>query len=918
MNKLYNYALGVLSLLTITVSSANAQSCDTLRNYDATQGLSIITGVEGFVPGHEIITPDEVLFWAEPFTVATSTNVVSFRFAVDIVDDAGGSITLNIWNEVAGNPGTVIATETINLADIDAGFFNTFEFATPVNIPAGNFYAGFGMEYSNFPANQISIISQQVTTGTLKMFDNNGGWQDASAVYTLGNPPLSAQLSTALDVLTTNGTVPTPDFTILPATGEICASGSFQVDGSLTTGDVDAYNWALADNPFTQIYVEETGQTATISPTVSPSTQAIYLLADGACVTEVVGYLVDVYDDVSASVGTTSPTCGNNNGVINVTAAAGGDGTYTYELTDGGGNTTTQGNGSFTALAPGTYDLSVTTSGGGCEFTQQVTLTAIPPETITAAADETICNGASVNLTATGTGSIQWFDGGGNLVGSGSPLSVSPTTTTTYDAVLTDANGCTDTDQLQVTVNPVNDATFTYSSNTICLGGANEVPTINGTGTFTSTPAGLVFADASTGEIDIAGSTANTYDVTFTTTGTCGEVETQTITLTTAPDASFSYGATEYCAEVGVESPTFPSGASAGTFTATPAGLSLNGTNGEITLDASTGNTYTITNTIPASGSCSIATATTTVTINALPAVDGGGDENVCEGTQITLTATGADTYSWTGSITQGTAFTPSLGNTTYTVSGTDANGCENTDDVVVTVDEEPVLDAGADLEVCDGEEVTLTATNSVGTVTWNNSVTDGTPFTPTATATYTATATNGACSVTDDLLVTVNALPSVVAGADQTTCENYDPITLSGTPAGGTFSGAGVTGAEFDPGTAGVGTHVVTYTYQDGNGCESSATQTFTVDGCASIEENALEAIVVAPNPATSHVNIKINSNDLRNVQLMSATGQLIDAEVVIEAAQTRVDLNKVSKGTYFLQINTINGQTTKKLIVQ
>lgn len=919
MNKFYNYALGLMSVLTLSISSANAQSCDTLRNYDPAQQLSIITGVEGFVPGHEIVTPDQVLFWAEPFTFGSATQVRALRFAVDLVDDAGGSITLHIWDDVAGQPGTIIGSETIALADIDASFFNTFEFTTPVAINTpGTYYAGFEMEYSNFPANQISIVSQQVTTGTLRMYDAINGWDLVSNVYTIGTPPAPAQLSTALDVLTSSATPPTAGFTVLPASGAVCIGSDFQVDGSTTTGSADEYTWLLVDQGVTTTYDDATGVNATLTPTVSPSTQVIALIVDGGCVSDVAVAAVNVYDAVSATVGTTDPTCGNNNGEINVTAAAGGDGTYTYEITDGGGNTTTQGNGSFTGLAPGSYDVAVTTAGGGCEYTETVTLTAIPPETVAAGADDAICNGASFNLTATGTGSLEWFDGGGNSVGTGSPLSVSPTSTTTYEVVLTDANGCTDTDQLQVTVNPVNDASFTYSSNTICLTGGNETPTINGTGTFTATPAGLVFADASTGEIDIASSTANTYDVTFTTTGTCGEVETQVITLTTSPDASFSYSAAEFCAEVGTESPVFPTGASAGTFTATPTGLSINGSNGDITLDASTANTYTITNTIAASGSCPQATATGTVTINALPTVDGGADQTVCEGTQVTLTATGADSYTWTGGITQSTAFTPAIGTTTYTVTGIDANNCENTDDVSVTVDEEPTIDAGADLEVCEGSEVTLSATASAGTVSWNNGVTDGTPFTPTATTTYTATATNGACSVTDDAMVTVNPLPSVTAGADQTTCVNYAPIALSGAPTGGTFSGTGVTGSEFDPATAGVGTHIVTYTYQDGNGCENSATQTFTVEGCASIEENSLDAIVVAPNPATTFVDIVISAKDVTGIQLISSTGKVIKTNVITESNSTRVDLNNVAKGTYFLQISTVAAQTTKKLIVQ
>lgn len=925
MKKFYSIILtGIIGLLASQYTSA--QSCDTLRNYNPADDFYQFTSGVDFPLGQDTITDTandkyELNFWSEPYNVTAATEVRALRFAPWIVEDidAVDSIAFYVWPDNGGVPdlGNEISKEWIRYDEMTAGQYNLLELSTPAAVN-GNFHVGYEVNYDALEDSFALLATQPATSYTQMQLNaiTTGGlndvWADMPTVY-------GANTAFVLDVLTSTGTAPTADFSITPASGEVCLGTDFQVDGSASTGTIDVYDWYLTDQTGATVYDNDntSGVTTSLTPTTSPSTQIIFLFTDGACVSDFTGYLVDVYDPVSASVGTSDPTCGNNNGEIDITGVTGGDGTYTYEITDGGGNTTSQGNGLFTNLAPDTYDVVVTTAGGGCEYTQTVTLTNIPPETITVGADETICNGSSVNLTASGNGTIEWFDGG-TSVGTGTSVSVSPSTTTTYDAVLTDANGCTDTDQLQVTVNPVNDASYSYSSNTLCLGGANETPTINGTGTFTATPAGLVFADASTGEIDMANSTANTYDITFTTTGACGESETQAVTLTTSPDATFSYSASEFCAETGTELPTFPSGASAGTFSATPSGLSINTNSGEITLNSSSANTYTVTNTIAASGSCPQTSETFTVTINALPTVDGGADQNVCEGTQVTLTATGADTYSWTGGISQGTAFTPSVGTTTYTVTGTDANNCQNTDDVIVTVDEEPVVDAGADQEVCEGEEVTLTATTSVGTISWDNGVTDGTAFTPTATTTYTATATNGQCSVTDQVMVTVNALPSVTTGADQTTCVNYDPIQLTGTPAGGTFSGTGVTGSEFDPGTAGVGTHTVTYTYTDGNGCENSATQEITVDGCASIEENTLDAIVVAPNPATTYVDIAVNGNELNGVQMVNATGQVIEISTTVESTKTRIDLNNVAKGTYFLQINTVNGQTTRRVIVQ
>jgi hypothetical protein len=822
--------------------SAQAQSCDTLRNWNPSDPLSLISGQTGYVPGHEVLGTDQILRWAEPFT-ATSTEVRAFRFVPDNISDAGGSITLTVRANNAGTPGAILASEVVTIASLNAGFYNTIEFTTPLTVN-GNYFACIEVEYSNYPANEVAIISQEVTTGTLKMFTSNLGWEDVNSVYTLnGNP---AQLSTVLDVLTSTAPDPIADFTF---SDEVCIGGSFSVDASLTQ-NADQYEWFLSTNPFdiNFIYDDATGQNATLTPTVSGGSQAIFLLASGGCRTADVGYIATVNSAVDATVTTTDASCGNNNGQIDITNATGGDGFYAYSIT---GGTNPQTSGNFTGLASGTYNVVITTAGDGCEYTETVTISNTTGETISVGADQTICEGTAATLSASGNGTIEWFNGT-TSVGNGTSVSLSPTTTTTYDAVLTDASGCTDVAQVTVNVTPSNDATFSYVSGTLCLGGGNELPTINGTGTFTVTPTtGLVFADNSTGEIDIASSSAGTYDITFTTTGTCGESHTETITLTNAPDASFSYSANEFCAGTGTASPAFVPSSSAGNFTATPTGLSLNSSNGVITLGTSSAGTYTVVNTIAASGSCSSASASETITINALPVVEAGTDQEVCEGASVTLTATGADSYTWDNGVNQGSPFTPNPGTITYTVTGADATtGCENTDDVVVTV----------------------------------------------------------------------NPLPAVVAGADETLCDYNDPITLSGSPAGGTFSGTGLSGNDFDP-SIGIGSYTITYTYTDGNGCEASDDLVITVDGCVSIDENDInEGLTIMPNPATDFIDIVMEgSNTIQSIQLVSAEGRVIKVNMSSTTENTtRIDVSSAAKGTYFIQVNTFKGQITKKVILQ
>src|SRR6185369_17916339 len=136
-----------------------------------------------------------------------------------------------------------------------------------------------------------------------------------------------------------------------------------------------------------------------------------------------------------------------------------------------------------------------------------------------------------------------------------------------------------------------------------------------------STP-GLVFANINTGEIDLAASTPGTYTVTNTipAAGGCPEVTaTSSVTITAAPVATFSYAGSPYCQNATNPSPTFSGGGVAGTFSSTSGLVFANVNTGQIDLSASTPGTYIVTNTIAAAGGCPDVTATSSVTITALP-----------------------------------------------------------------------------------------------------------------------------------------------------------------------------------------------------------------------------------------------------------------------------------------------------------
>jgi gliding motility-associated-like protein len=138
------------------------------------------------------------------------------------------------------------------------------------------------------------------------------------------------------------------------------------------------------------------------------------------------------------------PTCTEPTGSIDVNSPVGANLQYSID------GVTYQSSTTFTGLNPGTYTISVLDNTTGCSSVGVTVLIieSVPsPEAISVDPDLTITLGESTQLTATGNGTISW-DNGQN----GNTITVNPTANTTYCATLTDANGCTNTDCISVTV----------------------------------------------------------------------------------------------------------------------------------------------------------------------------------------------------------------------------------------------------------------------------------------------------------------------------------------------------------------------------------------------------------------------------------------------------------------------------------
>ena len=180
--------------------------------------------------------------------------------------------------------------------------------------------------------------------------------------------------------------------------------------------------------------------------------------------------------------------------------------------------------------------------------------------------------------------------------------------------------------------------------------------------------------------------------------------------------------------------------------------------------------------------------------------------------------------------------FYPSIsgtGNFTIGYSITDTNGCTGIATTTITVNPKPTvtLTPSQNTTCENASPIALTGTPVGGT--YSGAGVSNTTFNPTTVTigvnniTYAYIDSNG-CSDTASATITVNAKPSVMLTANAV-CENGPPATLNGTPSGGNYSGAGVTGNMFYPSVAGIS--AVHYQYTDSNGCSDTASTTITVN---------------------------------------------------------------------------------------
>lgn len=693
----------------------------------------------------------------------------------------------------------------------------------------------------------------------------------------------------------------------------------------------------------------------------------------GACSPEVIAttnawYAVGVGGVFNASVTAafSAPATSycDANAVINFTNTSTNGNTYTWNFGDG--NTSNAANPSHVYGAAGVYTVTLTADGGPCGIDTEVLtnyITINPPATPTANGVATCNPSGSFALTASGSGTLNWYTTPGGTV----PVHTGTTyntpnlnTTTTYYVENTTAspsvfggpvnqvfgaggfhnNGAIQYQMFTVaqacTLKTVLVNAGSSGNRTIYLwdGNGNQITTVtvnipNGTSTIT------LNLPLQPGSYRIGGMNMNLYR---NTSGAAYPYAVGTLASITGASAGGGYYYYFYnwemqadpCASARVPVTVTFNAPPAVTANASATSVCLgaqviltgggaqsyswnNGVNDGVAFSPTNTTTYTVTGTD--ANNCS---GTASVTVNVVPAPNVTAQASataVCSGSPVTLTGQGAQSYTWNNGVNDGVPFTPAISQA-YIVTGDNGNNCINTDTIFITVNSLPAVSALASSHgVCEGGSLTLTGLGAQS-YAWDNGVTDGVPFVPVSSNTYTVTGTDGNnCSNTATITVNVNPNPNVsfVLPVD-TICAQSGIIQLSGSPAGGVFTGSGVNGSTFDP-AVGAGNYFITYTYLDTNGCSGEASSQLVVQGCLGTGNISGPQVQIYPNPSSGNFTLEISEwSDNTQVYIYNALGEVVQQLTMTSPVQSvRID----AAGIYWIRIATLETTISKQVIV-
>lgn len=657
------------------------------------------------------------------------------------------------WSTAATTP-SIVVCPPINTTYTVIGSNGGCSTTRTVNVSLGSAPTlSVSPNVSVCPGSCATLNVTGATTYTWLPANSNGNsiavCPSVAAVYTVNGSTGGCAASTTISV----GLFNAPSVTVTPGTASlaICAGNSAVLTGSGATN----YTWVPGG----------TGQTISVSP---PATTTYTLFGtNGTCTRSVTTTLtvnsVPVLTRTFVASGTSTLIGSGNNYTVfcsgaNIVGTASGASTYTWQPGNLSGP-------SVTLNLLSTTVLTITGANGACSAQNTVNMVFVPGPTIGVSSATTICSGASTALSANGASSYNWLPG--NL--SGSLVTVSPVATTIY--TVTGINGgCSNTRTVSVNVNATPTISFCSTTPTMCQGSTfGFVMCPSGASAYTFAPAlsvsgGTYIASPGvTTTYSVIGSnafcTSNPAVVTLTV------YANPTITAIKQPTGAICPGASATLIASGATSYFWSNGSSGASTIVTPSATTIYSVNG-----------------ISGNGCSSSATLAVNITTGGIAPFISASANSVCQGNSVTLSASGATTYTWsTGSNATGIVVTPTA-TTTYSLTG--SNGaCTGNTAITITVTAAPVVVASPNQTICAGGSATLSASGA-SSYSWSSGANSATAVvSPATTTTYTVTGSSAGCNNTATVSVAVGANLSVFASASpQTICSgNSTSLTASG-----------------------------------------------------------------------------------------------------------------------------------------
>lgn len=313
----------------------------------------------------------------------------------------------------------------------------------------------------------------------------------------------------------------------------------------------------------------------------------------------------------------------------------------------------------------GSFSVTITNS-NGCSNTSSVVNTvenSLPVPVISAGGVTTFCSGGNVTLNASGGSTYLWSTGS-------TSNSINATTSGTYNFTAFNGSCSAVSGNIVVTVHNLPSANISANGPlSFCNGGSVEL-------TASAANSWLWSNGATTQNITV--NSSGNFAVTLTDANGCSNTS-STVSVNVDPlpvPVISASGSTTICAGESVT--LFASGGTSYLW-------STGSTSSSILV--STAGTYHFE---AFNGACSATSTSINVVVNSAPAVVANASQTtVCSGEMVTLSGSGAISYSWNNGVSDGVAFT-ALNTTTYQVTGTGVNGCTAVDQITVTVNPLP------------------------------------------------------------------------------------------------------------------------------------------------------------------------------------------------------------------------------------